>query len=232
MGEARIGIRKLTSPKNQALLRRRADSSPEEAAFWKGVVSKLGAAGPNWGLDLNPTRAPLSVDTFIYLIDTSSLWHASAAVASERLSELLEARGVGQGGGSPERADAARGIALASAQSELSKPTDALMLAFAAGIAAVARSPAYAASHAHVSPLVANHHWLLLLYRLADGEAIAGLGHIDEPNPGMLDRGVLLESVEALVRMDLGSERTIVNQAVRRAGGVALAPELAHLVRS
>jgi hypothetical protein len=32
-----------------------------------------------------------------------------------------------------------------------------------------------------------------------------------------------------MVQMDLGSERTIVNQAVKRAGGVMLARELGHV---
>lgn len=219
----------MTISKHDALLKRYANSPRSEASFWKGVVSKFGAAKPNWGLELNPVRALLSVDSFVYLVDTSNHWYASAAVAPEQLSQLFNEKGGGQGGASPEREEAARRIVAASAGTGQAT-IEALLNAFAAGLTAIARSPAYAAIRAPQGLLLGTHHWILLLYRLADGEVIAGLGHIDEPNPGMLDQGVLLDSVEALAQMDLGSERTLVNQAVRRAGGVILAPKLQHLI--
>jgi hypothetical protein len=216
------------SSKLDALLRRCACSSAPEAAFWKGVVANLTEASPNWGLDLNASRTPLSVDAFVYLVDTSNLWLASAAISPDQLARPLDEKGVGEGDASPERARAARCIAAASATAD-STASPQTLSAFAAALSAIAMSPGYAAAHARETPLLDNHHWILLLYRLAGGDVIAGLGHVDEPYPGMLDRGVLLECVESMVQMDLGSERTIVNQAVKRAGGVMLARELGHV---
>ena len=171
-------------------------------------------------------RQPLSVDAFIYLVDTSNLWHWSAAVAPALLSGPFPKNGAGRGGQESPREEAARGIAVASANSD----PDNLLAAFATGVTAISTSLAYAAIREQHKHLAGNHHWILLLYRLANGQFTAGLAHVDEPNPGMLDRSTLLESLESVVGMDLGSERTIVNQAVKQGGGVNLAPGLRHLV--
>jgi hypothetical protein len=220
------GETKLTISNNYALLKRYARSPSAEADFWKGVALPSTPASPIWGLDLNPMRQPLSIDAFIYLVDTSNLWHWSAAVAPAMLSSPFPKGGAGRGGEACPREEAARCIATASSNSD----PDNLLAAFAAGVTAIATSLAYAAIREQHEHLAGNHHWILLLYRLANGEFVAGLAHVDEPNPGMLDRGTLLESLKSVVGMDLGSERAIVNQAVRQGGGVNLAPGLRHLV--
>jgi hypothetical protein len=74
-----------------------------------------------------------------------------------------------------------------------------------------------------------NHHWILLLYRLLDGDVIAGLGYVDDPHLGMLDRSTLMECVISMVEMDLVPEDSIVGATVRKHGGVMLAPELSYL---
>lgn len=75
----------MSSLKTQALLRRIASSSAPEQAFWKAVVSHAHEARPNWGLDLHPGRAPLAADAFVYLVDTSNLWVAAAAISPAQL---------------------------------------------------------------------------------------------------------------------------------------------------
>ena len=102
------------------------------------------------------------------------------------------------------------------------------LVAFAAALRAIATSPDFDAAGRHECPLLENHHWIVLLYRLADGTLTAGLGLVDEPYAGMLDRGVLLEYIENMVQTDLGSPRTSVNQAIRRAGGVQFAAPMRH----
>lgn len=57
---------------------------------------------------------------------------------------------------------------------------------FAAGIRAIATSPAFGAAAAQ-TVMLDNHHWMLLLYRLADGDMVAGLGYVADAYPGMLD---------------------------------------------
>lgn len=212
------------------MLRRYADSSAPESAFWRGVAANYSQSSPIWGLDLNATRAPLSIDSFVYLVDTGNLWLASAAISPEQLAALLEELGTGPGGGSPERDRAAQALAAASGAG-VATATPQTLSAFGAALTAVAMSPAYGATMAQVSDTaqLSFHHWIVLLYRLTDGELVAALGHIDEPYPGMMERNALLDCVESMVQMDLGSIRTIVNQAVKRAGGVLLAPELGHV---
>jgi hypothetical protein len=218
------------------LLRRRAGgavASAPEAAFWRGVVANMGASSPNWGLDLHAGRGPLAVDAFVYLVDSSNLWLASAAIAPEQLAVLLREQGVGSGGTSFERALAAQAIAAASdagTRSSTPAATPETLRAFAAGLVAVARSPGYAAACEELGQRVVHQHWILLLYRLANGNVKAGLGYAEDANPGMLDRAQLLEFVESIAEMDLGTEGTIVNQAAKEAGGVRLASELQHIV--
>jgi len=216
------------SSKLDALLRRCACSSAPEAAFWKGVVADLTEATPNWGLDLNPDRSPMSADAFVYLVDTSNLWLSSAAISADQLARLFDEKGAGESGAGPEHARAAQCIAAASATADATASPETLG-AFAASLSAIATSPEYAAAASEETPLLDHHHWILLLYRLADGGVTAGLGHVEEPYPGMLDRGVLLECVENMVEADLGSQQAFVNQAARRAGGVTLASGLRHL---
>lgn len=67
--------------------------------------------------------------------------------------------------------------------------------------------------------------WILLLYRLADEEVIAGFGYVDDPTPGMLDRETLIEFVGNMVEMDL-EPGAVVDEEAAAHGGVALAPEL------
>ncbi|WP_454914432.1 hypothetical protein [Variovorax gossypii] len=220
----------MTTQNINALLRRYAEGSAPESAFWRGVVANFTQASPIWGLDLNSSRAPLSIDSFLYLVDTSNLWLASAAISPEQLSALLYECGTGPGGGSPERDRAAQALAAASVDG-VATATPVTLSAFGTASTAVAMSPAYAATMARVTDTteLSFHHWIVLLYRLTGGELVAALGHIDEPHPGMMERNALLDCVESMVQMDLGNIRTIVNQAVKRAGGVQLAPELRHV---
>ena len=220
----------MTSSKLDAFLRRCACSSAPEAAFWKGVVSDLNEPGPNWGLDLHAGRAPASVDAFVYLVDTSNLWLASAAIAPSHLSRLQEAQGAAPAAAGDALRRAAGCIAAASAGGDTMASPETLA-AFAACLPAIVASPAYAAALEHECPLLENHHWVLLLYRLANGESVIGLGHDDEPYHGMLERSVLLQCVQDMVEQDLSSPHTAVGQAVKRAGGVSLAPDLAHAIR-
>lgn len=221
----------MTSPRLDALLRQCACSTAPEAAFWKGVVTSLNEPSPNWGLDLHPDREPESVDAFVYLVDTSSLWLAGAAIAPGQLTALYEEhekQGRGEGRPSSDLVRVAACIAAASEGGDATASPEVLA-AFASAVRALAASPAYAQALQHECPLLENHHWMLLLYRLANGEAIVAIGHDDEPYHGMLERSTALECVQRMVQEDLGSLRAAVNQAVKRAGGVSLAPELRRL---
>ena len=221
----------MTSPRLHALLRQCACSTAPEAAFWKGVVASLNEPSPNWGLDLHPDREPDSVDAFVYLVDTSSLWLAGAAIAPWQLKALFEEgerRGSGEGALSGDLVRAAACIAAASEGGDATASPE-ILAAFACAVRAVAASQAYAEARQHECPLLGNHHWMLLLYRLANGEAVVAIGHDDEPYHGMLERSTALECVQRMVQEDLGSPGSAINQAVKRAGGVRLAPELRRL---
>jgi len=221
----------LTSPRLDALLRQCACSTSPEAAFWKGFVTSLNEPSPNWGLDLHPDREPNSVDAFIYLVDTSSLWLAGAAIAPLRLTALYEEHDKqcsGEGVSSSDLVRAASCIAAASECGDAAASPEVLA-AFACAVRAIAASQPYAEGRLHECPLLGNHHWMLLLYRLANGEAVVAIGHDDEPYPGMLERSTALECVQRMVQEDLGSLGAVINQAVKRAGGVNLAPELRRL---
>ncbi|VTU44329.1 hypothetical protein [Variovorax sp. RA8] len=98
---------------------------------------------------------------------------------------------------------------------------------FAAGIRAIATSPAFGAAAAQ-TVMLDNHHWMLLLYRLADGDMVAGLGYVADAYPGMLDAASLREYISSMVEMDLASEGSIVGEAVGAHGGVMLASALSH----
>ncbi|MDM0032001.1 hypothetical protein QTI33_07565 [Variovorax sp. J22P271] len=98
--------------------------------------------------------------------------------------------------------------------------------AFAAGLRAIAAAPGFIAT-AEQSPELDNHHWILLLYRLADREVIAGFGYVDDPITGMLDRSTLIGFVESMVEIDL-IEDAIVGVAMPEHGGVDLTAALSH----
>lgn len=224
----------MSSIKTQALLRRVAATSGPERSFWKGVGALAQEAGPNWGLDLHADRGPLAADAFVYLVDTSNFWIASAAIAPAQLVALKDE--VDEDDSTELRSRAAVAMARASSGSSTSQAqpmagsmaSPATLQAFAAGLRAIAAAPGFVAA-SEQSPELDNHHWILLLYRLAEGGVIAGFGYVDEPIPGMLDRESLTQYVANMVEMDLGSDDTIVNGAVKQARGVVLAPALRHL---
>ena len=224
-----FGNLKLSSFKTQALLRRVAATAGRERSFWKAVGAMAQEPRPNWGLDLHAERQPLSTDAFVYLVDTSNLWTAAAAVSPAQLVLLM--REVEEGACTELRAQAA--VAMASASQaghsgEGAMASPETLQAIAAGLRAVAAAPGFVAT-AEQSPELDNHHWILLLYRLADGEVIAGFGYVDDPIPGMLDRATLVEYVGSMVEMDLMPEDSIVGVAVREHGGVILTPALSHV---
>ncbi|WP_431273264.1 hypothetical protein ACQ858_13655 [Variovorax ureilyticus] len=166
---------------------------------------------------------------FVYLFDTSSMWVASAAIQPAQLVSIRCDEG--SGGESDHRSRAAAAIAKASSRGRvgaqaLSSPET--LEALAAGLRAIATSSSFGTA-AGRSLMLDNYHWILLLYRLADGELVTGVGYVDDPYPGMLDRGTLLECVETMVEMDVMPDDSIVGVAVRKHRGVVLAPELSHV---
>ncbi|OUM04512.1 hypothetical protein [Variovorax sp. JS1663] len=218
----------MSSFKTQALLRRVAAPTGPERSFWKAVGALAQEPRPNWGLDLHAGRQPLATDAFVYLVDTSNVWIAAAAISP---AQLVAVRDEVEGGDGHElRARAA--VAMASA-SQAVQPKEGSMAspetlqAFAAGLRAIAAAPGFIAT-AEQSPELDNYHWILLLYRRVDGEVVAGFGYVDEPIPGMLDRETLVEFVGNMVEMDL-TEDTSVGVAVREHGGVDLAAALSHV---
>ncbi|VTU41739.1 hypothetical protein RA8P1_00083 (plasmid) [Variovorax sp. RA8] len=164
----------------------------------------------------------MATDAFVYLVDTGNLWVAAAAILPAQLASLRDE--VDEARSTALRALAAAAMARASQAAQPKAGSMALpetLQAFAAGLRAIAA--------AEQSPELDNHHWILLLYRLIDGEVLAGFGHIDDPVPGMLEREMLVEYVGTMVEMDVASDGTIINAAVRQARGVQLAPALRHL---
>lgn len=215
----------MSSFKTQALLRRVAATTGPERSFWKAVDALAQEPRPNWGLDLHAGRQPLATDAFVYLVDTSNLWIAAAAISP---AQLVAVKDEVEGGDSRDlRARAA--VAMASA-SQAGRPKEGLLAfpetlqAFAAGLRAIAAAPGFIAT-AEQSPELDNHHWILLLYRLVDGEVLAGFGYVDDPIPGMLDRATLVEFVGNMVEMDLEPGAVACEEAAAH-GGVLLAPEL------
>lgn len=221
----------MTTPKLNDLLRRYAGTAKAESTFWQGVVASTAPPRAIWGLDLHPGRGPLSVGAYVYLVDSSTLWLAAAAIDPAHLEKLLAEDGHDRAVQTPTRARAAGCIQAASDAGEVADPESSVKLAraFSTSLAAIAASPAYAKSQRVPRTVTAHHHWFLILYRLADGGRVAGLGHVLEPTPGMLDRDSALDCLESIVQMDLGSKRTLVHEAVTAAGGVCLADALKHL---
>lgn len=219
----------MSSFKTQALLRRVAATDGPERSFWKAVGALAQVPRPNWGLDLHAGRQPLATDAFVYLVDTSNLWSAAAAISP---AQLVAVKDEVAGGNSDElRALAAVAVASASQAAQAKEGSMAspeTLQAFAAGLRAIAAAPGFIAT-AEQSPELDNHHWILLLYRLVDGEVLAGFGCVDDPIPGMLEREALVEFVGSMVEMDVASEGTFINAAARQARGVLLAPALRHL---
>jgi hypothetical protein len=132
------------------------------------------------------------------------------------------------------RAGAAAALAIASARGGAGQGAPyapETIAAFAAGITAIAMSPAFAAA-AEQPHVMDNQHWILPLYRLASGHSTVGLGCVDDPYPGMLDIASLREFIASMVEMDLEAEASMVSDAVRAHGRVSLALELSHLVRN
>jgi hypothetical protein len=222
----------LSSFKTQALLRRVASSSAPEQAFWKAVVASAHATRPNWGIDLHAGRTPLATDSFVYLVDTSNMWIAAAAISP---AQLVSARARSGGLAALEsRAGAAAALASASARGGARQGAPyapETIAAFAAGITAIAMSPAFAAA-AEQPHVLDNQHWILLLYRLTGGNAIVGLGCVDDPYPGMLDIASLREFVASMVEMDLEADASIVSEAVRIHGPAQLAGEISRGLRT
>lgn len=215
----------MSSFKTQALLRRVAATSGPERSFWKAVGALAQEHRPNWGLDLHAGRQPLASDAFVYLVDTSNLWIAAAAMSPV---QLVAVKDEVEGGDSHElRALAA--VAMASA-SQAAQPKEGSMAspetlqAFAAGLRAIAAAPGFITT-AEQSPDLDNHHWILLLYRLVDGEVLAGFGYVNDPIPGMLDRQTLIEFVGSMVEMDL-EPGALVGEAAAAHGGATLADVL------
>ncbi|MGO4396501.1 hypothetical protein AB4Z46_34670 [Variovorax sp. M-6] len=222
-------MQKISSFKAQALFRRLVATSGPERSSWEAVGALAKEARPNWGLDLHAEREPFTADAFVYLVDTSNLWIAAAAVAPAQLASLRDEVGgeTGQGESTELRADSAAAMASASLKAQTGDGGMASLVtlrALAVGLRAIAAAPEFAAA-AEQSPGPDNSHWLLLLYHLSDGEVIAGLGHVDDPIPGMLDRATLFEYVAIMVEMHLKAG-TVLDAAVERGGGVVLAPAL------
>ena len=218
----------MSSFKNQALLRRLSATAGPERSFWQAVGALEQEPRPNWGLDFYAGRQPLAIDAFVYLVDTSNFWVAAGAISPAQLVSLKDE---GEDGcGAELRALAAVAMARAS-QAERPKlgsmGSPETLQAFAAGLRAIAAAPGFIAT-AKQSPELENHHWILLLYRMADGEAVAGFGCVDDPIPGMLDRPTLVEFVENMVEMDL-EPGAVVSEAAEAHGGVTLAAELARV---
>ncbi|MDM0084756.1 hypothetical protein QTI17_29565 [Variovorax sp. J31P179] len=215
----------MSSIKTQALLRRVAATSGPERSFWKAVAALEQEPRPNWGLDLHAGRQPLAADAFVYLVDTSNLWVAAAAISP---GQLVAVKAEVEGSDSPElRALAAVAMASASQaaqQKEGSMASPETLQAFAAGLRAIAAAPGFIAT-AEQSPELDNHHWILLLYRLVDGALLAGFGCVDDPIPGMLDRETLIEFVANMVEMDL-EPGALVREAAVAHGGSTIADVL------
>ena len=220
----------MSSFKTQALLRRVAATSGPERSFWRAVGALAQEPRPNWGLDLRSGRQPLASDAFVYLVDTSNLWIAAAAISP---AQLVSVKDEVEGGDSRElRVRAAVVMANASQVGQSRQPNEGSMAspetlrAFAEGLRAIAAAPGFIAT-AERSPELDNHHWILLLYRLTDGEVLASFGYIDDAIPGMLDRETLIEFVGSMVEMDLEPDAVVHEEAAAH-GGVALAPELSR----
>lgn len=226
----------MTTPKLTGLLRRYAETATAESAFWQGVVAKASGSRPNWGVDLNPGRGPLALDAYVYLADTSNLWLKPAAIDPAHLEKLLAEDGFErevQGQKRARAADCIDAASLAGAGAGASTPdgpsSPELIRAFATSLIAIAASPAYAKARQAPASVTGGHHWFLILYRLADGGRVAGLGHVIEPEPGMLNPASALDCLESIVQMDLGSPQTLVHKAVANAGGLHLAAALQHV---
>jgi hypothetical protein len=175
--------------------------------------------------NLHAGRQPLATDAFVYLVDTSNVWIAAAAISSAQLVAVKD----DVEGGDSHQLRALAAVAMASA-GQVAQPKEGSMAspktlqAFAAALRAIAAASGFIAT-AEQSPELDNHHWILLLYRLVDGEVLAGFGYVDDPIPGMLDREALVELVGNMVEMDL-EPGALVGEAAAAHGGVTLAAEL------
>jgi len=195
-----------------------------EKTFWERTVSAL---SPGWGirlLDQNQATPGVSdLDAFFYAVDLSTGWKMVAGLQS---AEVLRAEAAGRLG-LQEGLDVlgAAGQLLAKASDEAATAEQALVSVVGnAVVVAMTQTATYRLVKERFGSVAG--HWLLLVYRPREGEAVitrpAFIGKATRGAPLGVVR--LHEAARELSRLDLIEQPGKVAAAMTEAGGAKLAP--------
>lgn len=204
----------------------------KERALWGRMATSM---NPGWkvalGKDLMPGEGTLGAafNTFIYLIDASTLWIAAAAIRSsemERAKQQLAQSGLPKGA-----AAGAAGMAILECgrQATPADHADAAQ-AIAAAVCAMTESQLYQKALSRTGSPIG--HWMWLVYKLqSDGSPLGrplfaqgGTGR------GFMPIDSLKSSIARALLNDVATSDTSVGKQVSAGGGVDLHPELSALL--
>lgn len=193
--------------------------SNAERRFWTDVLEQL---NPDWAIGMGQDgvlgAAPLaSQDTYLYLVDTSSMWISAACT---KYSELLRIRR--ELARSKLATGAASGAANAAvsecAQRRLSADHPDARLAFTAAACAMTEAALWDAVMDRTGSPVG--HWTWITYRLNNAEILGRplFGHTGRP--GFMPMEVLMNSLGSALANDIGNPASQVARMIRAGGGV------------
>jgi hypothetical protein len=202
-----------------------------EHAFWDDLATRM---NPGWtisvGKDFNPGDGALGAayDTFVYMIDTSTLWISAGATKN---SEVLRAKQqLAQSRLPPGAAADAAGLSILECgkQSTPADHADAAR-AITAAVCAVTETQTYQQALARTGSPAG--HWIWLVYKLKNDGTPLGrpLYAKDDSRHGFMTMDQLKDVIAAALSNDIANPDSSVGAKVRAGGGVDLHPELSAM---
>lgn len=194
-----------------------------EHKFWTNVVQQV---NPGWNIQLDSDNAAQDLlsthDTFVYLVDTSTMWVAAGATKS---SELLHARRqlTKSKLNSGMVAGAAGNAILDCGAVQLAADHSQTHTALTAAIFAITASATWdVVMDRFGSPA---GHWIWLAYKLREGDPL-GRPIFNQGQRAFLHPDALTRSVRAGLSNDLANAQSSVNKRVRAGGGAELSESI------
>lgn len=193
-----------------------------EDRFWQEVGNQL---NPGWQIHLGPggVQVPLaSQDTFLYLLDTATMWITGGATLS---SEMLRARRELQKlKMTPAQvAGLAAEPILECSQTQLTGDHPKVRLAMTAAVCSITATGTWSAVMDRIGSPAG--HWIWMVYRLQDGESLGRPVFSQGPRVFMQEPD-LHRALRTALASDLGNPNSSVSQMVRKGGGAVLHPTL------
>jgi len=190
-----------------------------ENNFWNQVAQQV---NPGWNVQLDSAGTAqdllASYDTFVYLVDTSTMWVAAGATKS---SELLHAsRQLQKSKLSPGIVAGAAGNAIIECgAAQLASDHAQTHKALTAAICAITASATWGVVMDRLGSPAG--HWIWLAYKLRAG-APEGRPIFTQSKRAFLSPDELTRALRAGLSNDLANTRSTVNQRVKAGGGAEL----------